>query len=58
MSIGCVYTVPEVATVLKVSTKTVYKMIHDGELQAICVRGQFRITLQALTDYLRGGKNG
>ena len=52
----CVYTVSEVAEVLKVSTKTVYNMIHDDQLFAIRVRGQIRITSYALDEYLsRGG---
>ena len=53
-----VYTVQEVAQVLKVSSKTIYNLIHTDDLQAICVRGQYRITSQALAEYLRGGKNG
>ena len=53
-----VYTVKEVAVLMKVSNKTVYKMIHDDTLHGIRVRGQIRITLQALQNYLEGGNDG
>ena len=54
----CVYTVWEVAEILKVSTKTVYHLIRDNELFAIRVRGQIRITSYALDDYIaRGGSS-
>ncbi len=52
-----VYTTREIATILRVSNKTVYKIIHDGDLEAIWVRGQIRITSQALQRYI-GGPNG
>ena len=50
---ACVYTVREVAEMLKVSVKTVYNLVHDGELASIRVRGQIRITSYALDEYLR-----
>lgn len=55
MSANCVYTVRDVATLLKVSTKTVYGLIHDGELRCIWVRGQIRISSQQLENYIKGG---
>lgn len=57
MSINYVYTVREVATVLKVSTKTVYGLIHDQQLKCIHVRGQIRVTTEQLIEYLKGGGN-
>ncbi len=53
-----VYTVQEIATILKVSEKTAYKIIHAGELEVIWVRGQIRITSHALETFLQGGRNG
>jgi excisionase family DNA binding protein len=38
-----VYTIEEVAKILKISTDTVRKMIADKELDAVKVRGQWRI---------------
>lgn len=55
MTLKYVYTVTEVADILQVSTKTVYKMIHSGEIPALRVRGQIRITHTALQNYLDGG---
>lgn len=52
----CVYTVQDVADLLKVSTKTIYNMIRAGELDVIRVRGQIRIASCALDTYIsRGG---
>lgn len=51
----CVYTVANIAEILLVSTKTVYQLVKDGELTAIRVRGQIRITSIALEQYLQGG---
>lgn len=50
-----VYTVTDIAKILKVSTKTVYRLVQEQELPCIRVRGQIRITAMALDDYLRGG---
>lgn len=49
-----VYTVQEVADLLRVSTKTVYAIVRDRELSSIRVRGQIRITSAALQCYLEG----
>ena len=54
----CVYSVKQVAEILQVSSKTVYQIIKDGDIDKIQVRGQIRITSTALEDYIRGGKNG
>lgn len=52
-----VYTAHEVAKLLKVSDKTLYRVIQAGELPVIWVRGQIRITAQALDEYLKGGNH-
>lgn len=50
-----IYNVADVACILKVSTKTVYKLIHGQELNCVWIRGQIRITSEQLSDYLKGG---
>jgi len=54
MDVG-VYTIAEIARILKISEKTAYKLIRDQELPYIRVRGQIRITATALDFYLQGG---
>jgi len=51
-----VYTVAEMARILKVSEKTAYRLIQEQEIPHIRVRGQIRITAMALDTYLQGGK--
>ena len=48
-----VYTIDEVAQLLKVSPATVRRLIDDGQLKAIKVRGQVRIRKEDLDDYLK-----
>ena len=55
MAVNCVYTVSEIANMLKVSTKTVYQLVKSGDIPAIRVHGQIRITNTALKYYLEGG---
>jgi excisionase family DNA binding protein len=45
-------TVAEVATALRVSKMTVYRLVHAGELEAIRVGRSFRIPSYAVTAYL------
>ena len=52
-----VYTVAEIAKILRVSERTAYKLIQEQELPHIRVRGQIRITAMALDIYLKGGQN-
>ena len=47
-------TVAEVATVMRVSKMTVYRMVHAGELPAVRVGRSFRVPEKAVHDYLRG----
>ncbi|MEI8055949.1 MAG: helix-turn-helix domain-containing protein [Actinomycetes bacterium] len=46
-------TVAEVATLMRVSKMTVYRLVHGGELPAIRVGRSFRVPEQAVHDYLR-----
>jgi len=46
-------TVAEVATIMRVSKMTVYRLVHAGELPAIRVGRSFRVPEQAVHDYLR-----
>ena len=46
-------TVAEVATIMRVSKMTVYRLVHAGELPAIRVGRAFRVPEQAVHDYLR-----
>jgi len=46
-------TVAEVATVMRVSKMTVYRLVHSGELPAARVGRSFRVPEQAVHDYLR-----
>lgn len=47
-------TVKEVAAILRVSQPTVLRMIDDGQIRAIRVRNQWRISREDLDAYLRG----
>jgi excisionase family DNA binding protein len=46
-------TVAEVATAMRVSKMTVYRLVHSGTLPAVQVGRSFRIPEQAVQDYLR-----
>lgn len=46
-------TVAEVATALRVSKMTVYRLVHSGELPAARVGRSFRVPQQAVSEYLR-----
>jgi excisionase family DNA binding protein len=43
-----IYTVKEIAEFLRVTPRTVWKMINSGELEAFTVRGDYRIKQSAL----------
>jgi excisionase family DNA binding protein len=47
-------TVAEVATLMRVSKMTVYRMVHGGDLPAVRVGRSFRVPEKAVHDYLRG----
>jgi excisionase family DNA binding protein len=46
-------TVAEVATIMRVSKMTVYRLVHSGELEAIRVGRSFRVREQAVDQYLK-----
>jgi excisionase family DNA binding protein len=46
-------TVAEVASVMRVSKMTVYRLVHAGTLPAVQVGRSFRIPEGAVHDYLR-----
>jgi excisionase family DNA binding protein len=46
-------TVAEVATLMRVSRMTVYRLVHSGVLPAVRVGRSFRVPEQAVHDYLR-----
>ena len=45
-------TVAEVATIMRVSKMTVYRLVHAGTLPAVRVGRSFRVPEQAVHDYL------
>ncbi|NBU32842.1 MAG: helix-turn-helix domain-containing protein [Actinobacteria bacterium] len=46
-------TIAEVATAMRVSKMTVYRLVHSGELPAVRVGRSFRVPEQAVHNYLR-----
>jgi excisionase family DNA binding protein len=46
-------TVAEVASVMRVSKMTVYRLVHNGDMPAVRVGRSFRVPEQAVHDYLR-----
>jgi excisionase family DNA binding protein len=51
-------TLPEVAELLKVSRRTVYRWIKNGELPAIQFESQYRITESDLKEFLDRRRTG
>jgi len=47
------YTIKEIADRLRVNPRTVRKMIAEGEIEAIKVRDEYRISQGALDDFMR-----
>lgn len=45
-------TVAEVASMMRVSKMTVYRLVHAGELPAVRVGKSFRVPEKAVHDYL------
>ena len=46
-------TVAEVASVMRVSKMTVYRLVHSGDLPAVRVGRSFRVPEDAVHEYLR-----
>jgi excisionase family DNA binding protein len=49
-------TVTEVASIMRVSKMTVYRLVHAGELAAVRVGRSFRVPEPAVRDYLTGAR--
>jgi excisionase family DNA binding protein len=47
-------TVAEVASLMRVSKMTVYRLVHGGDLTAVRVGRSFRVPEHAVHEYLRG----
>ena len=47
-------TVAEVASLMRVSKMSVYRLIHAGELEAVRFGRSFRVTEKAVDAYLKG----
>lgn len=48
-----VYTLEEVADILKVSVSTVRRLIKEGQLKTVRVRTQLRVTKEELDRFLK-----
>ncbi len=46
-------TVAEVAATMRVSKMTVYRLVHSGDLPALRVGKSFRVSQDAVNEYLR-----
>ncbi|CAN5499009.1 helix-turn-helix domain-containing protein [soil metagenome] len=46
-------TIAEVASLMRVSNMTVYRLVHGGELPAVRVGRSFRVLEQDVNEYLR-----
>ena len=46
-------TIAEVATMMRVSKMTVYRIVHSGELPAVRVGRSFRVTEQDVNEYIK-----
>ena len=46
-------TIAEVATMMRVSKMTVYRLVHNGDLPAHRVGRSFRVTEEDVNEYLR-----
>ena len=50
---GPFMTVAEVASRMRVSKMTVYRLVHSGQLEAVRVGRSFRVTEEAVEEYIR-----
>jgi excisionase family DNA binding protein len=51
-------TITEVAQALRVSKMTIYRLVHDGQLQSMRIGKSLRIPVSALDGYLRKYSRG
>ena len=54
MTLPKVYTVDEVAALLKVNPRTVYRMLERGEMKGFKVGTAWRISHDAIEAFMRG----
>ena len=52
------YTVKEVSDRLRVSLRSVYRLIERGELKALRIGDTYRISAESLNAFIRGGLEG
>lgn len=50
-----IYTIPEICEILGVKPRTVYKYIREDKLNAFKVGNHWRVTDEALQDFLKRG---
>lgn len=50
-----IYTLEEICNMLHVTRRTTYNWIKDGKLKAIKVGREWRVTWEALQDFLQRG---
>ena len=51
-----VYTVDEVAKILKVHPRTVYRALESGQLEGFRIGASWRVTQEALSAFVKGGQ--
>ncbi len=52
------YTVKEVADRLRVSLRSVYRLIERGELKALRIGDTYRVSAESLNTFIRSGLEG
>ena len=52
---GCLITVQQAAAMLAVSPRTVWRMIAEGQLRAVRLRGCTRLVLEEVSSLLKNG---
>lgn len=51
-----IYTIKEIAEILQVTERTVYTWARSGKLKAIKIGKSWRVTQEALDEFLQGEK--
>lgn len=49
-----VYSIEDVASILKVTKKTIYNYIHDGRMQAVKIGKYWRVPASSLEQLING----
>ncbi|MFC3298148.1 helix-turn-helix domain-containing protein [Arthrobacter agilis] len=58
LSTGQLYTVAEVAAMMRVSKMTVYRLVQSGTIQSIRFGRSYRVPQSAVRDYLDSANKG